>query len=126
MSKSELFLGANGVLNTSMTLVTCLYVAVGFFGYLKFGSAVEASVTLNLPSEPLYECVRVMFMLAVFLSCPLQMLVSINFFWPSIERRLPVKWPKRNVLAVNLVYRSVLVALTCTYQNTDTHERICE
>ena len=43
--------GWNGVLNTSMTIVTCLYIAVGFFGYLKYGDAVQGSITLNLPVE---------------------------------------------------------------------------
>ena len=41
--------GWNGVLNTSMTIVSCLYIAVGFFGYLKYGEAVTGSITLNLP-----------------------------------------------------------------------------
>ena len=43
--------GWNGVLNTSMTIVTCLYIAVGFFGYLKYGEDVLGSITLNLPVE---------------------------------------------------------------------------
>ena len=43
--------GCNGVLNTAMTIVACLYIAVGFFGYLKYGDAVQGSITLNLPDE---------------------------------------------------------------------------
>ena len=46
--------GWNGVLNTAMTMVACLYIAVGFFGYLKYGENVLGSITLNLPSEDLY------------------------------------------------------------------------
>ena len=42
-------LGINGVLNTSMVLVLALYVAMGFYGYLKYGEEIEASITLNLP-----------------------------------------------------------------------------
>ena len=66
--------GWNGVLNTSMVMVSCLYIAVGFFGYLKYGEVartfssevvhlleyststdmqifqnVTGSITLNLP-----------------------------------------------------------------------------
>lgn len=37
-----------GVLNTSMIIVGCLYTAVGFFGYLKYGEEIMGSVTLNL------------------------------------------------------------------------------
>ena len=45
--------GWNGVLNTSMIMVSCLYIAVGFFGYLKYGEAVTGSITLNLPVNEL-------------------------------------------------------------------------
>ena len=45
--------GWNGVLNTAMTMVACLYIAVGFFGYLKYGENVVGSITLNLPSDEL-------------------------------------------------------------------------
>ena len=42
-------LGWNGVLNTSMAMVAILYVGMGFFGYLKYGEAIDSSITLNLP-----------------------------------------------------------------------------
>ena len=45
--------GWNGVLNIAMTVVTCLLIAVGFFGYLKYGENVMGSITLNLPSDKL-------------------------------------------------------------------------
>ena len=45
--------GWNGVLNIAMTMVACLYIAVGFFGYLKYGEDVLGSITLNLPSDEL-------------------------------------------------------------------------
>ncbi len=46
------FGGISGVLNTGMTIVACLYTAVGFFGYLKYGEKVKVgSITLNLPAD---------------------------------------------------------------------------
>ena len=49
--------GWTGVLNTGMVLVACLYIAVGFYGYLKYGDAVSGanagSITLNLPAHEL-------------------------------------------------------------------------
>ena len=45
--------GWDGILNTGMTLVTVLYITIGFFGYLKFGDKVEGSITLNLPVDDL-------------------------------------------------------------------------
>ena len=45
--------GWNGVLNIAMVMVTSLYMAVGVFGYLKYGENVLGSITLNLPSNEL-------------------------------------------------------------------------
>ena len=39
----------NGVLNTSMSLITNLYIGFGFFGYLKYGDDIKGSISLNLP-----------------------------------------------------------------------------
>ena len=54
MRKPKEMLGWNGVLNTSMALVTALYVAMGFYGYLKYGETIESSITLNLPTADMY------------------------------------------------------------------------
>lgn len=52
MESPQDFGGYLGVLNTGMVIVACLYVAVGFFGYLKYGEAVKlGSITLNLPAQ---------------------------------------------------------------------------
>lgn len=45
------FTGLCGVLNQGMGAVTLVYILLGFFGYLKYGDAIEGSVTLNLPIE---------------------------------------------------------------------------
>lgn len=51
MKTPQDFDGLNGVLNTGMTIVAVMYTAVGFFGYLKYGDRVQASITLNLESS---------------------------------------------------------------------------
>lgn len=48
MKTPQDFSGLTGVLNTGMVIVACLYTAVGFFGYLKYGEGVAATITLNL------------------------------------------------------------------------------
>lgn len=53
MKTPEDFGGLTGVLNTGMVIVACLYTAVGFFGYLKYGEDVKGSITLNLPGDQL-------------------------------------------------------------------------
>lgn len=51
MKTPQDFGGLNGVLNTGMVIVASLYTAVGFFGYLKYGENVAATITLNLDSN---------------------------------------------------------------------------
>lgn len=51
MKNPSHFIGCPGVLNFGMGFVVTLYAAVGFLGYLKYGSATEGSITLNLPVE---------------------------------------------------------------------------
>ena len=48
MKNPESLAGLTGVLNTSMVITAALYTAVGFYGYLKYGAAVKATITLNL------------------------------------------------------------------------------
>lgn len=54
MKTPEDFGGLTGVLNSGMVIVVCLYTAFGFFGYIKYGDAVNSVVTLNLPSNEWY------------------------------------------------------------------------
>lgn len=48
------FEGLTGVLNTGMVVVSALYFAVGFYGYLKYGDDIRGSITLNLPADEMY------------------------------------------------------------------------
>ena len=61
MKTPQHFIGCPGVLNTGMFFVVLLYTGVGFFGYLKYGDATQASITLNLPTEQMYVEHRVIF-----------------------------------------------------------------
>lgn len=53
MKTPQHFVGICGVLNKGMSGVTLVYILLGFMGYLKYGSAAEASITLNLPKDEL-------------------------------------------------------------------------
>ncbi|XP_065158913.1 proton-coupled amino acid transporter-like protein CG1139 isoform X2 [Atheta coriaria] len=90
MKTPQDFGGWNGVLNTGMVIVACLYTAVGFFGYLKYGDAAKlGSVTLLLPpNEILAQSVRLMMAVAIFLSYCLQFYVPLNIVWPLVKKHL--------------------------------------
>lgn len=51
MKNPKAFGGLTGVLNTGMCITVLMYSAFGFFGYLKYGDAIEATITLNLEAN---------------------------------------------------------------------------
>ncbi|XP_058832722.1 proton-coupled amino acid transporter-like protein CG1139 [Topomyia yanbarensis] len=76
----------NGVLNTGMTIVICLYSSVGFYGYLKYGDDAQGSITLNLPNEELLaQLVRLLMATAVFASYALQFYVPMTIVGPAVR-----------------------------------------
>ncbi|XP_029842406.3 proton-coupled amino acid transporter 1 isoform X1 [Ixodes scapularis] len=115
MQNPQDFVGINGVLNTGMMIVVCLYTAIGFFGYLKYGSDVRGSITLNFPASPLNEVIRVIFAVSIFLSYALQLYVPMRIIWPALAKRLSLDQAKhspRKKLAAELALRTLLVCLT--------------
>ena len=58
MKNPQAFLPWNGVLNTAMVISCCFYLAVGFFGFLKYGKDCAGSITLNLPADSWMNDVR--------------------------------------------------------------------
>lgn len=51
MEKPKQFVGLFGLFNIGMAVIMSLYTLVGVFGYLKYGSSIQASITLNLPYD---------------------------------------------------------------------------
>eukprot|EP00090_Calanus_glacialis_P045632 TRINITY_DN8597_c0_g1_i1.p1 TRINITY_DN8597_c0_g1~~TRINITY_DN8597_c0_g1_i1.p1 ORF type:complete len:481 (-),score=96.52 TRINITY_DN8597_c0_g1_i1:55-1497(-) len=101
--------GWNGVLNTSMTIVSCLYIAVGFFGYLKYGEAVTGSITLNLPvGEILATVAKLVISLAIFFSYALQFYVPVDIINPYLQTCIS----EHNHLKAEYLLRLFLVLLT--------------
>lgn len=88
MQYPERISGLNGVLNSSMLLVGILYMAIGFFGYSKYGQTVGGSITFNLPETTLNEIVRLLFALGIGLSYSLQFYVPWTIVWPWIDESL--------------------------------------
>lgn len=51
MKTPQNFRGTCGVLNIGMTVIVVLYIAIGFFGYVKYGPDAKGSITLNLTDD---------------------------------------------------------------------------
>lgn len=109
MATPEDFAGLTGVLNTGMSLVAIMYIAVGFYGYLKYGEDVMGSITLNLPPIALNTAVKAMFTLAIFITYVLQFYVAIEIMWPSIRRHIRAE---RARIYWELLFRTLLVCFT--------------
>uniref|UniRef100_A0A5S6QTH1 Aa_trans domain-containing protein n=1 Tax=Trichuris muris TaxID=70415 RepID=A0A5S6QTH1_TRIMR len=114
MKHPEDLLCWNGVLSVSMTIVTAVYAATGFFGYATFGDEVKGSITLNMPQTWIYDLVKVMLMAAVYLGYPVQLYVVTEMLWPGIKRKVNVA-TERNLLLLELAIRTLLVLITYVF-----------
>ena len=66
------------VITYVMFFLTSLFVGAGCLGYLTFGSDIKAVVILNLPqNDKLLNAVQFLYSVAIILSAPLQLLVSL-------------------------------------------------
>ncbi|CAH1777563.1 unnamed protein product [Owenia fusiformis] len=115
MAVPDYLRGCNGVLNVGMVIVTCLYISLGFYGYLTFGPEacdVLGSITLNLPSKNwLYLAVRLKFSIAIFISYGLQFYVPLEFMWPPINEKYGDHYPWLRKYG-EYILRCLLVLLT--------------
>ncbi|XP_065055810.1 proton-coupled amino acid transporter 3-like [Rhopilema esculentum] len=79
------------ILIITLAIVIVLYSAFGVLGYLCFGDSVQPTVALNLPSEPLYSYLDVVYILIVLISYPIQFLVpvdiAVSYFEESLSKR---------------------------------------
>ncbi|KAJ6636378.1 Proton-coupled amino acid transporter-like protein, partial [Pseudolycoriella hygida] len=111
MKSPEKFVGLTGILNRSMCLVIALYAGIGLCGYLKYGSAVKSSITLNLPQQELLsQAVKTMISCGVFISNAVVAQVAIDLAWTQyVVKRLT---EHSNKLLWEYVLRTGIVCIT--------------
>jgi len=81
MKYPERYVTKAGVINTAMSFVICLYAAMGFYGFLKFGEDTQGSITLNLQDAPIWLCpVQPLFVFSILVSYLLQIYVPVYVF----------------------------------------------
>jgi len=103
------FLGCTGVLNISMGLVILLYITMGFYGYMRYGNNIEASITLNLPpNEYAAQLTLCLYSMAIFFSYSLQFYVVIDI----IDRNIMSKLCGWKYEAADIFVRTMLNTLT--------------
>ena len=88
MKNPQHFLGCPGVLNTAMGTVIVLYAVIGFFGYVKFGPAIQGSITLNLPTSEIAALIaQILIGLAILFTFGLQFYVPMDILWRKIGHK---------------------------------------
>ncbi|KAJ8959322.1 hypothetical protein NQ318_022008 [Aromia moschata] len=82
MKTPRAFGGTCGVLNIGMITIICLYIAMGLFGYLAYGSEIQPSISLSLNGDEIAaQVAKIMLALAIYISHSLQMYVAIDITW---------------------------------------------
>lgn len=106
MQTPQSMLGPCGVISQASIMVLFLYILVGFFGYVKYGSATKGSVILNLPVEEIpAQAVKVLLAMGILCTYGLSFIVCLEVVWHAIVERFTMKRP----LIANYILRTVLV-----------------
>ncbi|KAF5289662.1 hypothetical protein FQR65_LT11779 [Abscondita terminalis] len=112
MKHSDHFDKPLGVLNVGMTFVTFLYLVVGILSYLKYGTGIQGSVTLNLPEDDiLAQVVKAIISLGILFTFALQFYIPIGIMFPSVKKYFG---PLSRPVLVELIFRTAFVLVTFT------------
>jgi len=115
MKTPQNYVGVFGVLSRGMTMVTIVYVLMGFLGYWCFGNETEENITKNLPvNEIKAQIVKISVLLAVLLTFSLQLYVCVEIVWNAIKDRVEKReamanYALRIILAISAVMLAVLM-----------------
>ncbi|KAJ1528646.1 hypothetical protein ONE63_007041 [Megalurothrips usitatus] len=109
MRNPKRMVGWTGVLAWTMVIVCVLYLGMGIIGFLRFGDAVQASITLSLPPKEIpAQVVNALLAVAVTFTFPLQLFVTCDMAWQRIVR--PRLADKKYHGAAQTVVRFVLAS----------------
>lgn len=100
MEKPQEFLGKPSVLLIAMVAVTVLYSIMGLFGYIRFGEAIKASITLNLTPDLWYAITgQILIGLAILFTFGLQFYIPMEIILKKLENRIA---KNRNISEIGL------------------------
>ncbi|KOX75035.1 Proton-coupled amino acid transporter 4 [Melipona quadrifasciata] len=120
MRNPQHFLGCPSVLNISMSVVVSLYAVIGVFGYLKYGEAVQGSITLNIPlAEIPGQLVKLLIALAVLFTYGLQLFVPLDIVLKVVKERCSYKYQNMADILLRVGMAMFTIALACLIPNLE-------
>uniref|UniRef100_V5I8Q8 Proton-coupled amino acid transporter 4 n=1 Tax=Anoplophora glabripennis TaxID=217634 RepID=V5I8Q8_ANOGL len=82
MKTPKSFGGTCGVLNIGMISIIIMYLLMGLFGYLAYGSKIQGSISYSLNEKEIpAQVAKILLALTIFISHSLQMYVAIDITW---------------------------------------------
>lgn len=106
--------GWTGVLSTGISLVTIVYAACGFFGYITYGVNVKGSITLNMDDSLLNIGMKALLALVVYSGYLVQLYTLTTSLRPSVVRFVEGRSgdKRRMALLADYVLRSGIVLVS--------------
>lgn len=114
LRKPDHMVGPFGVLSVGMTIVTFVYAACGFFGYIVYGEHTQGSITLNLPNTTMFTIVKALLIFVIYSGFVIQQYVIVDMLWPPLKKLMKLENMSFCVdFAAEAVFRTLLVLLEC-------------
>uniref|UniRef100_A0A1B6E7B9 Amino acid transporter transmembrane domain-containing protein n=3 Tax=Clastoptera arizonana TaxID=38151 RepID=A0A1B6E7B9_9HEMI len=112
MKNPKHFTGCPGVLNVGMVILVTLYAVTGFFGYWKYGSKTEASITLNLPVDKLLgQVLKITVAIGIFLTYALLFYASMDIIWKNQQHKFKRPFLVEYAIRIFLILSTVAIAV---------------
>lgn len=100
-----------GVLNVGVSMHIVLFLALGVFGYWKYGDDTQGSLTLNFPDDEwLSQAVLLILSFGVVLGYAIQFFIPIQIMFPSV--RQIIKPAENHPLVGETSFRALMVLVT--------------
>ncbi|XP_008483376.1 proton-coupled amino acid transporter-like protein CG1139, partial [Diaphorina citri] len=105
-----------GVFNVGIVLTALLFAITGMCGYMKYGTAAQGSMTLNIAEDQIMaQIVKLLYAFVIFFSYPLQNFVPLELLWMNYIKQHMVEYSEKKKLIVEYVFREVIVLITWAF-----------
>lgn len=106
MANAAYFTGCPSILCVAIIIVIFLYSLIGSIGFLKYGSDVKGTLTLNLPDDEIYaQLTQIFISIAVYLTIALNFFVTTEVFWRLFNHH----FPENRLKLAHIIYRWALI-----------------